>query len=386
MTRRIVIVTELIAPYRIPVFNLLGQMDKIDLHVIFLSKTDPKIREWMVYEREIQFHYQVLRSGRLRGRNHSVLINAGMRKALRQALPDAIVCGGYNYPASWQSLLWARRHRVPFFLWIESNENDSRSNRRLTHFLKKRFLARCDGFIVPGQASLKYLKNFGISPQKIFTAPNAIDIDLFGRAADQCRQNRASARQRLNLPQRFFLFVGRIVEEKGVFDLLEAYRSLNPKLRIEVGLVYVGDGPDRVELARRAKDVASCAIRFPGFIQRDELPAYYALADALVFPTHSDPWGLVVNEAMASGLPIICSDVAGCAADLVEVTPGRESNGYIVPARDIERLAHALRDVAENPENRRRMGHNSKERIARYSPLACAQGIAQAVMSLQGEA
>ena len=90
---------------------------------------------------------------------------------------------------------------------------------------------------------------------------------------------------------------------KGIFDLVEAYAQLDGEIRASVGLVFVGDGADRAELMERASLIAPGTIRFPGFVQREGLPEFYALADALIFPTHSDTWGLVVNEAMSCGLP-----------------------------------------------------------------------------------
>ena len=97
--------------------------------------------------------------------------------------------------------------------------------------------------------------------------------------------------------------MGRLVEAKGVFELLEAYAKLNPALRSSVGLVVVGDGPARATLERRAAQISLGTIHFAGFAQKEDLPPFYALADALVFPTHSDTWGFVVNEAMACAVP-----------------------------------------------------------------------------------
>ena len=113
-------ITEIIAPYRIPVFNALAQHNAIDLHVIFLAENDRTQRQWLVYKDEIRFSYQVLPSWRRRVGRHNFLLNWGAETALRRASPDFIVCGGYNYAASWQSLSWARRNRVPFSLWTES--------------------------------------------------------------------------------------------------------------------------------------------------------------------------------------------------------------------------------------------------------------------------
>ena len=136
MSRRVVIITEIIAPYRIPVFNALARDNEIDLHVIFLAENDPTQREWLVYKEEIRFSYQVLPSWRRRVGKHCFLLNWGAQTALRRASPDFIVCGGYNYLASWQSMAWARRHGVPFFLWVESTARDMRSRHPAVEFLK----------------------------------------------------------------------------------------------------------------------------------------------------------------------------------------------------------------------------------------------------------
>jgi glycosyltransferase involved in cell wall biosynthesis len=375
MSRRVVIITEIIAPYRIPVFNALAQRDRIDLHVIFLAENDLTQRQWLVYKDEIDFSYQVLRSWRRRVGSHSFLLNWGMQASLRQAAPDFIVCGGYNYVASWQSMSWARRNRVPFSLWSESTTRDSRNGLALVESLKTRFLRGCDAFVVPGKSAVEYLKKYGVTEETIFTAPNAVDSQFFARQAATVRANAAAHRQALRLPARFFLFVGRLVSAKGTFDLIEAYQALAPSVRNEVGLVFVGDGPERAALQQRAATIDGGTIQFTGHAQRERLPAYYALADALVFPTHSDPWGLVVNEAMACGLPVICSDVAGCAADLVE----SGWNGYVVPAGNIGQLSSTMGELVRHNDLRLMMAQRCRERIQHYSPEAWAAGMASVV-------
>ena len=126
MKQRIAILTEIISPYRIPVFNALAKHEGIDLQVIFLSETDPTLRQWRVYKDEIHFAYEVLPSWRLRAGGSHLLLNAGLAASLKRFSPGAIICGGYNYVASWQGLRWARRARVRFILWSESNAGDAR--------------------------------------------------------------------------------------------------------------------------------------------------------------------------------------------------------------------------------------------------------------------
>jgi glycosyltransferase involved in cell wall biosynthesis len=372
MSCRLVLLTEIISPYRIPVFNALANQNGIELHVIFLAESDPTLREWLVYKDEIRFSHEVLPSWRRRFGKYNFLLNGRLTAALQSARPDAIVCGGYNYVASWQSAFWAKRHRVPFLLWVESTEKDQRNGYLLLESMKRAFIRNCDAFIVAGVSSFEYLRCFGLPKESIFTAPNAVNIEFFAEhAARVCCDVAAQ------VPARFALYVGRLVREKGVFDLLRAYGQLAPSLREELSLVFVGDGAARHELERQAAEICPGRIEFAGFLQRESLARYYALAELFVLPTHSDPWGLVVNEAMACSLPVICADAAGCGADLVE----DGWNGLIFPARDVAALTRALTALAGDSDLRNAMGKRGKERILRNSPKACASGIAQAVLN-----
>jgi glycosyltransferase involved in cell wall biosynthesis len=380
MKLRLTLITEIIAPYRIPVFNALAVRDDIELHVIFLAESDASLRQWLVYKNEIQFSYEVLPSKRKRIGGQNLLLNWGVAKALAASRPQVILCGGYNYPASWRAAYWARHRDIPFLVWIESTAFDSRGGHAMIEGLKRRFFALCRGFVVPGKASSDYVRGFEIPANRIFIAPNAIDTNLFASAAAEARKNAQERRQELGLPLRYFLNVSRLIPAKGVFDLLEAYAKLETSMRSEVSLVFVGDGVAREELAARARSISPGAVEFRGFLQRDELPAYYALAEALVFPTHSDTWGFVVNEAMACATPVIASDVAGCVADLV--TP--EETGLVVLRGDIQGFSAAMTKMASQPELREQMRQRAAERIRGYSPEACAAGISAAAHAAGG--
>jgi len=375
---KLVIVTEIIAPYRIPVLNALAQRPEIELEVLFLSENDPTLRQWKVYKDEIKFQYHVLPSWRQRLGRYNLLINRGVRSTLNRIKPDVVLCGGYNYLACWSAAYWARAHRVPLLLWSESTAWDRRRGYRFVEFLKARFLRLCEAFVVPGKSSLNYLKDLGIAEQQIFTAPNAVDTALFSELAKAARRDESQVRARNRLPSRYFLFVGRTVKDKGVFELLNAYAQMDAGLRSRLGLVIAGNGSDNQELVERATKIVPGTIRFLGFVHREQLPEIYALADGFIFPTHSDPWGLVVNEALACGLPVIVTSVAGCALDLVQ----DGLNGFVVPPRDPSSLALAMTTVAEDTGKRVEMGSNSRKRIEAYSPAAWANGVLQAVESV----
>jgi glycosyltransferase involved in cell wall biosynthesis len=372
---KLVIVTEIIAPYRIPVFNALAQRPEINLHVIFLSENDPTLRQWRVYKDEINFHYEVLPAWRRRFGRYNILINRGVVSALNRINPNAVLSGGYNYLASWEAAYWARAHQVPLLLWSESTALDRRRGHRLVEFMKARFLRLCRAFVVPGKSSLQYLKELGIEDQRIFTAPNAVDTALFAELAEEAGRNRPQVHARHSLPSRYFLYVGRLVAAKGAFELVEAYGRLDSEIRAQVGLVCVGDGADRSELMERAARIHPGTIQFPGFVHREGLPEFYGLADVLVFPTHSDTWGLVLNEAMSCGLPAISTNVAGGVADLVQ----DGWNGFVVQPGDASQLAAAMARLAVDAELRAKMGSRSRERIETYSPAAWAEGLVKAV-------
>jgi glycosyltransferase involved in cell wall biosynthesis len=379
--RRVLILSEIISPYRIPVFNALARHEGMDLHVAFLSETDAGLRQWRVYKDEIHFSYEVLPSARFRAGRGSLLLNWRLRFCLKKIAPDTIICGGYNYVASWEALWWAKKHGAELVLWSESNGHDARAGLEWVESLKAYFLSRCDRFVVPGKASFEYLQSLGSPAGSISIAPNAVDNDWFLTQAENVREVSYEFREKLALPERFVLYVGRLVPEKGVFDLLEAYAGLDNGIRSKIGLVFAGNGPGKAELEWQARNVSPGLICFPGFLHREDLAGLYALADALILPTHSDPWGLVVNEAMACGLPIIVTNVAGCSVDLVE----DEWNGYVVPPHDAEELRAAIESLLLDSQLRQKMGMHSWRRIRDYSPEACAEGLAAAALGSTSE-
>ncbi len=381
MTRRLVILTEIIAPYRIPVFNALATRGDVQLHVIFLSENDPSLRQWHVYKDEIRFSYEVLPAWRRRIGKYNVLLNRGVSSALRRAQPNAVLCGGYAYMASWQAAFWAKRHGIPLLLWSESTALDIRRKHRFVEVIKRQFRQRCQAFVAAGKTSRDYLLGLGASSGSIFIAPDAVDVRFFAEAAEKARQQEPEIRARHNLPPRYFLCAGRLIREKGIFELIDAYAKLESSVRSRIGLVFVGDGSARKQLERRAAGIQQGVVRFCGWVHREQIPEIYALAEAFVFPTYSDTWGLVVNEAMSCSLPIVASQVAGCVPDLVQ----DGWNGFAVCPRDVEGLLRCLQVLFDDPESARRMGGRSFQRIQEYTPEKCAAGIAQALAFVSGE-
>jgi glycosyltransferase involved in cell wall biosynthesis len=356
---RLALLTEIPAPFRIPLFNELGAL--ADLHVAFLSRRDPK-RPYPVYADEFAFSWEVLPGRDILRKPRWVVLNAGVGRALRRARPDAVIVGGWNQPAFWAAALHARRLRVPFLLWVESTARDARTGFPGFELAKRRMLQGAARVLVPGNASRDYVASLGYPRERVVVAPNAVDPAIFAQGADELRARRDELRAELGVEGCTFLYVGRLDPEKGVDVLLRALRDV-PEVQL---VVLSGGGSAEAEL----RALAPPNVRFAG---REERPVrWYAAADAFVLPSRSDQWGMVLNEAAAAGLPIVASEAAGATHDLVE----DGGNGIRVPPDDVRALADALRRIFTDDRFRARAGERSREIARRFTPAAWAQAVA----------
>ena len=350
---RVVLLTEIPAPYRIPLFNALAE--RVDLRVLFLAARNPE-RPYRLHEEEIRFAWEALPGHDLTVRGRWVVLNHGVARRLRGA--DVVLLGGWNQPAFWTALSWTKAARKPVLAWVESTLRDSRPT------ALKRLLARsCTAFLVPGSAAAELVGSLVADP-RVTVAPNAVDGALFAsRAAD-----RDALRNELGLEGCCFLYVGRLAREKGVDVLLSALNGVDGRLLI------AGSGKEEARL----RALAPAETRFLGHVDRDELPGWYAAADALVLPSRSEPWGFPLNEGAAAGLPLVATDAVGAARELIE----DGVSGFRVPAGDVEALRSALRRLAEDDSFRRAAGARSRELAAALTPEAWADAVARLVQGL----
>lgn len=243
---------------------------------------------------------------------------AECRTAITTALdrdhPDAIGSVGYVRPESIAAAHWARLHELPAILMSESQAID-RPHRWWKELIKQRRLHWFDAALVGGPTHLDYLTQLGMPASRIVLGYNAVDNNFF---AENARLWRQQPNGRIGLPSAsYFLAVCRFVPEKNLVRLITAFARY--RAHCDRGgawdLVLCGDGPLASQIEQAvAESRCSQAIHLPGFLQSDALPQWYAHAGAFVLPSVSEPWGLVVNEAAASGLPLLVSSLAGCAA------------------------------------------------------------------------
>ena len=213
--------------------------------------------------------------------------------------------------------------------------------------------------------------------ESVFTGYDVVDSEYFCQAS-KSRRGDPTSRKDLGLPERFFLTVARLTCEKNLARTMGAYAAY----RADAGThawdwVVCGDGPLRGCLLQlRQTHGLSDHVAFPGFVQLDGLPSYYAHADALLLPSIKEPWGLVVNEAMASGLPVVVSRACGCAEDLVE----EGANGFTFDPLSPDAIKEALLAMHQTSEaQRQEMGLRSRSLISEWSPARFAEGLWRAV-------
>jgi len=359
---RILIVTEIPAPFRIPLFNALASVPGVELHVAFLAERDPRRMHYRVYRDEYAFEEVVLPGLSLRRGSRWVMVNRGVLRLLRRTRPDVIVVGGWNQPVFWEIFLAARAMRTPVLLWVESTSRDARVGGAAAQRVRRLALRLAAGFVVPGRAARAYLRGLGVAGERIAVAPNAVDLRIFAERVGERRVDRAALRERLGLDGCVFLYVGRFDAEKGLDVLLGAMRD------VPGTLVLIGSGPLEPELRRSGDE----RVRVVGPLARDELVPWYAAADAFVLASRSEPWGMVLNEAAAAGLPLVATEAVGAAHDLID--PG--GNGFRVPVDDEAALGKALRELAADADLRDAFGQRSLELSERFRPEIWAAAVA----------
>lgn len=312
-------------------------------------------------------------------------MNYGVGKILRKQGFDAVWVHGYSTSANLQAIVAAHAMRIPVLLRAESNLND-RTRSRKTLLAKRIFFRwlqkRVSAALTIGESNTDYWRHYLGEKFPIFPCYYSVDNGFFQSECSKAAETREGFRQSLGLaPDRpVILFASKLQGRKRCIDLLEAYLQLlkcNPPKRLPY-LLIVGDGEERAALESRARLAAPGDIRFVGFRNQTELPRFYDLCNVFVLVSVHEPWGLVINEVMNAGRPVIVSDQVGCHKNLVQ----NGVNGYVVKAGDTEALADSIRAVLTGDENWRAMGAKSLEVIRRHSFDQNISGLRQALQYL----
>jgi glycosyltransferase involved in cell wall biosynthesis len=345
-----------------------------DVKAIELA-SDQRLYRWWRGEPDDVVH--TLTSGDWEDQNR-LLVALKLWRRLNLLRPRVILVPGYASLPALCAAVWGRTHAAKTILMSESNVDD-RPRQFLAEGLKRILVTLLfSGGIVGGKRAASYLQRLGMPAHRIARAYDVVDNDYFSSRAAQFRREANDSGK--GIPSPYFLFVGRLAPEKNVSTLLQAFGEYR-----ESGgtwsLVIVGDGPLRSALHEQVRALLrSGAVVFTGLKNVHELPQLYAFAGCFVLPSLSEPWGLVVNEAMASGLPVIVSSRCGCVDDLVD----DGSNGFIVDSESVSSIAAALARMSKlSLEERAKMAERSQAIIEDYSPERWASEVQRLVWAMQ---
>lgn len=365
--KKLIIITEIPSHYRLPVFNLIAKDENISLVVIYLKHVI-RGRSWDILWDLNQFNYKTLKSFCYSRKDGSqIYISRGLTKILKQFEPDVIICDGYNHTACLEALFYSKINNVRCLLRSESNKNDNRSDLHLLKIIKQIIIKNFSGFISSGISSRNYLQSLGAKHEDIWIAPDSVENHWYNKNKNKKKNGKIIK----------LLFVGRIMEHKGIFNLLSAFKLINENTINDFQLTYIGGGNKASELKDNVKKLKLNNVKLVEFIQPKKLAIEYCKHDIFIMPTLSDPWGLVVNEAMAAGLPVICSNKAGCSADLVI----NGWNGYVYNGTSINDLKKCILEFHANRDLIFKMGQNSQKLIDLYSSKNAALSIISASLN-----
>ncbi len=301
---------------------------------------------------------------------------------LAEYKPDALVITGWQSLPLLQALYAAIRLGIPRI--VRGDSNALRPRPAMVRTLHRLLLSRFQAFLSTGKLNHEFYRGYGVDPRRIFPCHHFVDNNRFALQYREHSTRRQSLRRGWGMDQHnkqvCFLFVGKLQPKKRLIDLLRAIEIASRENK-NIYLLVVGAGEQMSE-AERFVSSRNLPVTFAGFLNQTEITKAYAAADCLVLPSdYGETWGLVVNEAMACGLPAIVSDRVGCGPDLVE----EDVTGAIVPCADVEFLARKLVEFASSSEKLIRMGENAGRRVAQYSVDGAVAGTLQAIEFVTGQ-
>ncbi len=373
---RVAILSPSLAPYYVPVFNRLHEIPRVDLHLVFGDGHEPAW-QWDLSLGEIKFNYTRLPSIRFpfrnaRGDRTSFCWSPRLFPFLRRQKFDLVVALGWTMPNTFAGWLYSKLSASAAVIWDDSIPHPPTRLKRFFLPLLTRYVGSFDGYLAGSHASMEYFDQLGAPRERVTLFPQVTDNDFFARRAAELRPQREELKRALSIHTRqVIMFVGQFIVRKGLCSLLDAFERVAAE-NDGVGLLFVGQGPLEEEMRARCRaSAAGKRIFIHPFVPQKILPKFYSIADLFVLPSLYDTFGVVVDEAMASGLPIVTTTGVGAAADLV-----RDGvNGRVVAPGDSAVLAQALAQLLNDDVLLQEMSTQSSQRISTWNVDLAAEGL-----------
>ncbi len=370
--------------YQVPIWRKLDQHHGVNSRVVYCcdhgvsAYKDEEFNATFAWDLPLLDGYssEILRTGSLSTKN--ILKVRNCRAVLERLAADCILVQGYFAPYTRQIRVLAKKLGIKLIVRGEFTDRRpaSSAKRIIADFYRRWFYKGVDAFCYIGVDAITHLHRFGIPDSQLFYSPYCIDTDYF--EAQKINVSRIQARALLGIPTDaiVFLFSGKMIDRKQPLVFGQALLELRDQENLYC--IAIGEGPQRSAFESLLRPVFNNRVIIPGFVNQSELAKYFTAADVLVLPSQFDSWGLVVNEAMQFGLPVIVSDMVGCAPDLVKTN----ETGFIFPVGNVYALAQSMLQFLNSPGLSAKMGAQAIELVSRYSTTAAADGILQAAYSV----
>lgn len=365
----VAIIAAWFAPYRIPLLREISRHKDIDLTVVYCSAIEPG-RSWIApanllfkavfLKHQILFRYTIKN---MFGEKSQLRIPIRLFAVLKKIKPDILVFYEFRTECI-MAFLYARFHQCEYVIWSDVTAfHDSRMG-NVRRLIRKLLLSRSKSLIGSSSATINYFhRAFGYPIEKSHLSILSSHIDDFKKIIDLSSASKKKSNELVR-----FLYIGRFIPLKGLDLLIEAFAQVKKKFP-NTSLTLIGDGQERRSLKQLAMKLGcENEVIFKGYIPQHELPQEIVRHDVFVFPTRLDTFGLVVAEAIAGGLPVICSCYAGAAGDLIS------ENGLIVNPLNIEELASAMEKLAAHSDLRAKMTKASQSILKRHNLETAVQG------------
>ncbi|MBB6004497.1 glycosyltransferase [Arcicella rosea] len=376
----LIVHNQLWAHYKAIIFNelqLISNQEKdfklLVLQLARIEKSRLKFDDTSLFKH--QYNYQLLHDGLLEDLSLKQRV-VGILKTIQSYRPDVVNLTGYYDLASLIVLWYCKLKGIKTVLSNESTSGDHTRDFSKELFKSLFIINFFDGFFNFGQLSKEYMLTLGAKASQMLVNRNCVDNQLLEEIYKENYQQRVNKQNLLNLPKHNFIFVGRLIEFKNLFKLIDAFKIAQKNE--DWGLIMLGDGDLKTTLKQYAQDLGIQNIFFFEGVNWQQVPQYLSLSDVLVLPSFSEPWGLVVNEAMACGLPVAVSNKCGCAAELVK----ESENGFTFNPENVNEIAETLVKFMDKKLDLMKMGEVSKQIIQEYSPINVAKEMFQGYQKL----
>lgn len=377
--------------YQGPLFKKIAEHPKIDLMVYFCWDFGVKETYEPSFGRLIKWKIPLLEGYRFKFLKNAAFkktsanffgeVNFGVIPEIIKKKHDAVLILGWQVFTDWLAVFTAFFTRTPIFLRGENPFSQEILKPKWKLSLKKIILGRLFGIAKAifyiGEENRKFYKYYGVPDGKLIFMPYAVDNERFFQESKALsgKKNKLKKDFGISSDKTVILCAGKLIGKKRPIDVLKAYSMVKGGNK---ALVFMGDGPLKKEIWKFVEENGLSDVHITGFIDPLEIKKFYAMADIFVLPSGAgETWGLVVNEAMCFGLPVIVSDIAGSAPDLVK----NGVNGYVFPVGNIEELFSKIKELAENPRKAEAFGEKSLEIVKKYDFKKDIESILKALES-----